>query len=242
MKVTYMRAGIFTTTIEKIISFGDASRHFRLRFPEGTEFDFRAGQFVNFMLELPDQEKIIKRPYSIASPPCWHGTLDFIWKRIEGGLVTNYLWNLKEGDSLKIQGPLGMFTTKTPLPETIVFISTGTGIAPFRAMAHELLENKATCKIWNIFGARYEDQILYRDEWEALAAKHPNFRNVFTVSRSKNWQGETQYVQFMLKKFIAPGPNTHIYICGLSAMIQEVRKMAEEMGFKKDRVFFEKYD
>ena len=238
-----MKAGIFTTTIEKIVDMGKDLRHFKLSFDPGTLFDFEAGQFVNILIAETPEHKAVKRPYSIASPPLWKGFFDLCWKRVDGGYVTNLLWTYKEGDKLQVQGPLGRFTAKQPLPKTVVFVSTGTGIAPFRSMIHVLLkENHPSLQIWNVFGNRYEDEILYKKEFEDLAAKHANFHNIFTVSRPVTWKGESQYVQFVLRKNIPCSPDTHIYICGLTSMIVEVQKTALEMGFAKEQVFFEKYD
>lgn len=238
-----MKAGIFTTTIQEMRDLGiQETRHFRIAFDPGNIFDFDAGQFVNILVPETSEHKAVKRPYSIASPPAWKGVLDLCWKRIEGGIATNYLWTLHQGDNLIVQGPLGRFTVKQPLPQTIIFVSTGTGIAPFRSMIHTLLQNQTPCEIWNIFGNRYDEDILYREEFEALARDYKNFHNVFTVSRPKNWKGETQYVQFMLKKYIPDPKDKHVYICGLTNMIQEVQKTALEMGFAKDQIFFEKYD
>lgn len=236
-----MPAGIFTTTIEEIKDLGvQDTRHFKLAFDPGSEFTFEAGQFINIMIDTP--EKLVKRPYSIDSPPEWKGFIDLCWKRVPGGLVTNMLWNMKQGDKLKIQGPLGRFVLKRPLPKRIAFVSTGTGIAPFRAMIHSLITEGADVEIWNIFGNRFEEDVLYQEEFEALAKKHPNLHNVFTVSRPKTWQGETDYVQFMLEKHVKTGADTHLYICGLSAMIEEVVKKAYEIGFTKEQIHYEKYD
>ena len=236
-----MRAGIFTTTIEEIRDLGlQETRHFRLRFDPDVHFEFDAGQFANILIQGP--EKLVKRPYSIASSPNWKGILDLCWKRIPGGFATEHLWQLKAGDKLQIQGPLGRFTPRRPLPKTIVFVSTGTGIAPFRSMIHDLLEKDESLQIWNIFGNRYEEDILYREEFEELASKHPNLKNVFTVSRPKTWTGETQYVQHMLKKYLLTTHHTHLYICGLSNMILDVENTALNMGFTKEQIFYEKYD
>ncbi len=238
-----MKAGIFTTKIEKVIDMGvQETRHFKLTFDPPVDFDFEAGQFVNIVADIDG--KTVKRPYSIDSPPHWKGYIDLCWKRVEGGLMTNHLWKFHEGEKLTVQGPLGRFTLKRPLPKTIIFVSTGTGIAPFRSMIHSLFNENASCEIWNIFGNRYVEDILYQEEFEKLAKEHKNFRNVFTVSRPKpgTWNGETQYVQFMLKKYIPDPKDKHIYICGLTNMINEVQKTALEMGFTKEQIFFEKYD
>ncbi len=240
-----MRAGIFTTTVEKIEDMGvQQTRHFKLAFDPGTVFDFDAGQFANILIPETPERKALKRSYSIASPPIWKGYFDLCVKLVPGGTATNFLWTLKEGDKLTIQGPLGRFTPREPLPKRIVFISTGTGIAPFRSMIHTLLDKKAPVEMWNIFGNRFVEDILYRKEFEDLAKNHSNLKNVFTVSRPKpgEWNGETEYVQHMLKKHIQTPADTHIYICGLTNMINEVNKMALEMGFVKEQIFYEKYD
>lgn len=236
-----MKAGIFNTTIEKIVELGiQDTRHFKLVFPPDVDFDFEAGQFVNILFESED--KPIKRSYSIDSPPHWKGYLDLCIKKVAGGKATSYLWTLKEGGTLKIQGPLGRFTIRRPLPKSIIYVSTGTGIAPFRSTIHTLLNEKANVEIWNIFGNRYDEDVLYQQEFEELAKKNPNFHNVFTVSRPKTWKGETQYVQFMLKKYCPDPKDKHIYICGLTNMINDVVNVATELGYAKEQIFFEKYD
>ena len=109
-------------------------------------------------------------------------------------------------------------------------------------MFHVLLDQKAPVQILNIFGNRFDEDILYKEEFEELARKHSNFKNVFTVSRPKAWKGETQYVQHMLKKYVTDPKDKHIYICGLTNMINEVNAVALEMGFTKEQIFYEKYD
>lgn len=239
-----MKAGIFSTRIEAIKDLGvQETRHFELVFEPGTAFDFEPGQFVNTMApSSEDKAKIIKRPYSIASPPFLKGHIDLVWKRVEGGFMTNYLWKLKEGDGLQIQGPLGRFTLKQPLPKRIAFVATGTGIAPFRAMVHELFKKGTDREIWLIFGNRYETDILYDEEWKELAKQRANFHYLPAISRPQQWKGEKEYVQKLLPKYLKTPADTHVYICGLTNMINEVQKTALEMGFTKEQVFFEKYD
>ncbi len=173
-----MKAGIFTTTIEKIISLGPDLKRFKLAFAPGTEFDFDAGQFASIILPGKEPGKTIKRAYSIASAPQWKGSIELCLKLVQGGYATNYMWQLKEGDTVQIQAPLGRFVPRQPLPKTLVYVSTGTGIAPFRSIYHDLLGKGTQVEIWNIFGNRYETEIIYKEEFEELALKHPNFKNV----------------------------------------------------------------
>jgi len=238
-----MKAGIFKTRIEKLLEMGvQDTRHFKLVFEPGTVFDFDPGQFVNLIAELPSSAKPVKRPYSIDSPPYEKGYIDLVWKRVEGGLMTNYLMTLKEGDALTLQGPLGRFGFKKPLPSRLVFVATGTGIAPFRSMIYQLFKDGTDRDVWLIFGNRYETDILYKEEWEKLAAEHRNFHFIPAVSRPQTWTGEKDYVQKLLPKYILSPQDTHLYICGLTNMINEVSKTAEGMGFSKEQILFEKYD
>ena len=83
------------------------------------------------------------------------------------------------------QGPFGDFILRPPLRDT-VFIASGTGIAPFRSMLHWLLaesDRHQGRKFWLLFGARREQDIYYREEFEHLAAEHANFHFLPTLSR-----------------------------------------------------------
>ena len=238
-----MKAGIFETRIEKILNLGvQDTRHFKLVFEPGIVFDFEPGQFVNIIAQPPSCEKPVKRPYSIDSPPYEKGYIDLVWKRVEGGLMTNYLMTLKEGEKLTIQGPLGRFGLKKPAAQRLVFVATGTGIAPFRSIIQQLFKDGTDHEVWLLFGNRYETDILYEAEWQGLAAGQTNFHYLPTVSRSQHWTGEKEYVQKLLAKTFRSADDTHLYICGLTNMIEEVQKTALEMGFAKDQIIFEKYD
>ncbi len=242
-----MRAAIFETIIEKVIPLGDDLRHFTLRFKPTDHWEHDAGQFINIIADdAPPLKngKILKRAYSIASWPSQPGTLEVFWKKVENGPMTSgYLIHKKEGDKLKIQGPLGHFTVKQPLPKTIYFVSTGTGFAPFRAMIYDLLEKKADVDLVNIYGNRYEDQVFYKDDLEKLAAANTRFKNIMTVSRPKTWKGETRYVQMILEGLLKQGDSAQVYICGLTDMILAVEKVAQAAGLKtKESIFYEKYD
>lgn len=240
-----MKAGIFNTRIEKVMVCGvQDTRHFKLVFEPGTVFDFDSGQFVNIIAQPPSCEKPIKRPYSIDSPPYENGYIDLVWKRVEGGLMTNHLMTLNVGDHLTIQGPLGRFGLKQPMAKHLVFVATGTGIAPFRSIIKQMFKDGTDQghDIWLLFGNRYETDVLYDEEWKELASKRSNFHYLPTVSRPKEWKGETAYVQLLLSKCISKVQDTHLYICGLTDMINAVQSKALEMGLAKEQIIFEKYD
>lgn len=91
------------------------------------------------------------------------------------------------------------------------------------------------------FGVRYEDEILYNDEWLDFAERHPKFHYIPTISRPKEWRGEVGYVQRKLQKYITSHDNRRVYVCGLVPMIEAVEKAAIEIGFDLKQIHFEKY-
>ena len=238
-----MPATLYPTTVEEIRELSFNTKHFKLRFQNSSLLPFKAGQFV--MLHVPDSKtgKIEKRPYSIASPPYEKGHIDLCLNRVEGGFMSNYLCDLKGGETLTVDGPYGKFLVREPIEKGVIFTATGTGIAPFRSQIFDLFRSgKAEGKeIWLVFGVRYENAILYEEEWKKLAAERPNFHYIQTVSRPQTWTGEKGYVQEKIKKYVQDPTGLDIYICGLPKMVDDVKATCLTMGFPKEKVHFEKY-
>ena len=234
------------TTVTQIRALTDTVKHFRFTFAPGGAFGFKAGQFLMLHVPKPGEASPVRRAYSIASPPHDTGAVELVVKRVDGGLASNYLFSLAEGTACAVDGPYGAFVLPTPLPQELIFICTGTGIAPFRAQIHTLFRQGTDATLTLIFGVRYEDEILYADEWRALAAAHPNFRFVPTISRPRNtpapWTGEVGYVQTKVAAHAPAGPEKAVFICGLWDMISAVETTCRELGYTKQQLHYERYD
>jgi len=232
------------TTLTEIRQLTPTVKHFRFTFDPGTPFDFKAGQFL--MLHVPkDGGAVVRRAYSICSPPHETGVAELVVKYVEGGLASRYFFSLTEGTRVTVDGPYGAFLLPHPLPKELLFVCTGTGIAPFRSQIPTLLRQGVDARLTLLFGVRYEDEILYEDEWRTLAAAHPNFRFIPTISRPRHtppWTGEVGYVQTKLATYCQPGPGTAVFICGLWAMISAVERTCLELGLAKRQIHYERYD
>lgn len=215
------------------------NKHFRCSYAGRETVEFAAGQFM--MVRLQKEGKLVKRAYSICSVPNHRDYVEFVITRVEGGFVSNWFHERKVGDPIELEGPYGHFVIQEPMGEEIVFACTGSGVAPFRSMIPVILSRNPQKPIWLLLGVRYEDQILYQNEFEALAKQFPNFHFVPTISRPKNWKGEVGYVQEKLKKYVTQPDGKQLYICGLPNMVDDVKKAAEEIGFPKEKVYYEKY-
>jgi NAD(P)H-flavin reductase len=214
-------------------------RHFLFEVPEVEQLHFKPGQFVSFQAVLGDK-KII-RPYSIASLPNGN-RFELCLNLVTDGHFSPHLFEMKAGDSVETGAPLGFFVVRNPNKEGI-FIATGTGIAPFRSMVPGYLSHPEAKTLTLLFGIRHESTIYYRDEFEQWAAQHPNFRFWPTLSRAESsWTGRTGHVQTYLQEAIGDRRDLDIHICGMKAMVDDVRAILKEMGFDRKQIIFEKYD
>lgn len=214
-------------------------RHFVFEVPEVREFYFVPGQFVSLTHNIGGRE--ITRPYSIASKPGGN-RFDLCLNLVEDGVFTPWLFSLRPGDEIETSAPLGYFVLRNPQRDAI-FVATGTGIAPVRSMLAAWLGQDDPRQLTLIFGVRHEHGLLYRGEFEELAGKHPNFRFWPTLSRpTPTWTGRTGHVQGHLLEAIGERRDMDVYICGLKAMVDDVRGLLKGMGFDRKQIVYEKYD
>ena len=213
---------------------------------------FEPGQFVT--MDLPIHEKRLKRwrSYSIANAPDGTKVLEFCIVKLEGGAASEYFFEeVKIGTTIRFKGPSGGFVLKNDIEEnTIVMICTGTGIAPFRSMLLDIVEQKKSFKnIHLIFGTRYTDGILYQKEWEQLSKDFPNFKFSVALSRveelpsTKDWDASKGYVHpIYMEKYKAIRPDIAFYLCGWSNMIDDaVANLIVKMGYDKSQIHYELY-
>ena len=230
----------YDAKVVKIVNLSSTVKHFVLDYAPDADTSFIAGQFM--MVHLEKDGKPHKKPYSIASSPSLPKKIELCIKKVEGGYVSTWFFGLKEGDILHTSLPYGVFTVKEPWQNDLIFVGTGTGIAPLRGMIQKLYEQKCDKQIWLVFGNRYETDILYDAEWRELEKKHKNFHFIPTVSRPQTWKGETAYVQEIIKKiFVGRSESLDFYGCGLVPMCQQLKASLIEMNIPKERIHFEQF-
>jgi ferredoxin-NADP reductase len=234
----------FEARVLRSVPLSEFTKHLELEVSGVGHFGFVPGQWLSVKAVTPDGEEMT-RAYSIASAPSENGHFAFCLNRVEEGYMSNYLCGLEEGATIKFQGPFGGFILRPPLHDT-VFIATGTGIAPFRSMLHWLLadpERHQGREFWLLFGARTEQDLYYKNEFEQLAAKHSNFHFMPTLSRApKDWKGLRGYVQQHLGKIVGMRTDMHAYVCGLDKMVKANRELLKSLGWDRTSIRYEKYD
>jgi ferredoxin-NADP reductase len=230
---------IYLTTLERIEVLTPSVRSFFLRLPPGQKLDFIPGQFIS--VHVTKEGKMIRKPYSIASPPIDPTLLELCIKRVEGGFVSNTLFSFSSGAAIPIDGPDGVFVLKNHFDSDLFFIGAGTGIAPLRSMIRWLFHAGFSREASLIFGVRNEKEILYEKEFRSLEEKHSNFHFIPTISRPVHWKGERGYVQEKLDAWIGNPDGKKVYLCGLPAMVNAVREKLKSIGFNRKEIAYEKY-
>ena len=234
-----MPASTFRAITEQIDVLSYNVRGFRFKLIEPPTLEFKAGQFI--ILNVPRDGKIVKRAYSIASSPHDPQAIELCIQHVEGGIASTYFWGLKEGQPVSISGPHGTFLLKEPLDYEPVFMATGTGVAPLRAMIKHLIRLNFPKPSWLLFGTRYEHSLLYESEFRSLANIRPNFHYIPTVSRPKDWHGETGHLQQTFQKYITDYANKEIYLCGWLEVVKAMCKDLEGFGVPKEKLHYEEW-
>lgn len=256
---------------------------FRIAFEgEGPDNDFEPGQFANLALmpppevqaadaalaeqgerRRPGRVKLVRRAYSIASPPREKRWLEFYIVAVEEGALTPRLFDLKVGDRLYMDTKFkGHFTLHdVPDQKNLVTVATGTGLAPFLSMYKQYKDTPGRFdKFVFIHGVRVEEDLGYRSELEQFAKDDPRVVYLPAVSRAQDDSGYTGYRGRVTAMFSdgtferATGaklnPQTdHVFLCGNPAMIDQLEaELVERDGFsvksprqKDGNLHFERY-
>lgn len=229
--------------IINIINESDIVKRFFIKVPDEVPFSFKAGQFI--MLNLPIDSKYTNRSYSIASAPSDDNIFELCIVINPNGVGTNFMWsNYKVGTKVQISKVLGKFQLPEVIDRDICFIGTGTGIAPLRSMAVDILNRGIPCKnIYMVFGNRWAKDVTYRSEFEALEKEFPNFKFIPVLSRdNEGWTGRKGYVHTIYEEIFSDKRPAYFYICGWADMLKEARHRLEAMGYDKKAIRFESYD
>ena len=205
----------------------------------------RAGQFCWVTMEK-DGEKF-RRPYSIASAP-WEREIALCVKKVPQGRVSGHIVEAEEGTTMDIFSPLGIFTLPRHEHKKILLIATGTGVAPYRSMLRALFkkhysgEGEDTAKeVTLLFGTKKEEEALYREEFEELAATHKNFDYLITLSREEKEGVRSGRVHAHLDECLQEPEETDVYICGLKDMVIEANHACQEKGVPRANIHEEIY-
>jgi len=209
----------------------------------------------------PHPEKLIRRAYSIASSSVARRYLEFYVTLVRSGALTPRLFMLNIGDRVHLGRKItGMFTLEgVPQECNVILFATGTGIAPYMSMVRTFLADSRRRRFAVVHGARHSWDLGYQSELVTLQRVQPRLYYVPIVSEPDQepvrWPGrvgccETVWTDRVIDRqwgFAVTPENTHIFLCGNPAMIQDMLRLLAQDGFREHskkspgQVHLEKY-
>ncbi len=218
--ITFYEKKIVPSKIDSIENLTKNVIKVTLRFPPTADFKFISGQYVNLI------KGSVKRSYSIANRTGDNSKLTFYIKRYENGLMSKYWFEeAKVNDLIRVEGPLGAFFYRKSDQSEIVFLATGTGVAPVKAIIEELENSTLNYSDKNflmIVGARNKEDFLWIPEIKG----NINFKYIPVLSRPKeDWKGAKGYVQNVLLEEEIDLSKAQVYACGSNEMIESARNL-----------------
>lgn len=199
-----------------------------LRFPPNQQLKFLPGQYVNLI------KGTIRRSYSIAGAK--NEKLSFFIKNYPDGTFSKYLFNdIKTNDLLRMHGPLGTFCYRENKVTHSIFLATGTGIAPIKAILDNLNQHPERVfdkKLHLFHGVRHAQDLILKPDYPNL-----NLKYYPCLSKEKNQDCYHGYIQDILIQQDLPLSESEVYACGSPQMIEESRQKLLEHGLP-ERLFY----
>jgi ferredoxin-NADP reductase len=192
------------------------------------------GQHVDIRLTGDDGYQA-QRSYSIASPP-EDELLTLTVELVDDGEVSPYLvGDLHIGDRFELRGPIGgyfVWTVATRGP--LWLLAGGSGIAPLMAMLRHRARRKVRAPALLLYSSRSLEDVIYREELDAMMRRDPNLRVVNTLTRKQpeGWMGHRGRIDkaLLAEACFPPEQNPKIYVCGPTPLVEDVSRLLVELG------------
>lgn len=206
----------------------------KFKLPTTASFEFIPGQYIDLIY------KGVRRSYSLARNSSLKNHFELHVRKVTNGAMSSLLFSdLSENQLMRIEGPKGTFFVRSG-NKPIVFLATGTGIAPVLAMVERLIEDEDPRKIHIYWGGRWKDD-FYLDLDRLIALKHNNICHTLVSSRENDWSKYKGYIQDALLQDFIDISGFEVYACGSPTMIESARNKLFNNGLPKDAFYYDAF-
>jgi ferredoxin-NADP reductase len=223
-----------------------STKTLRLGAVDGPLPPFSAGQYISVAVQHPEGWRT-SRPYSISSNPGDVQHWDITVRRQPHGLISTFLTTeVGVGHLLEVSGPEGEFTTcrLRDGDRPLVFIAGGSGITPCAPMIEQLLQTQPTQQLLLVYGSRSDEDIIFRQRLEALAA-HPRLAmHLIVAEASASWRDARGLVDEPTLRRCLAGvavAEARYFVCGPVGMRDSVDAALRQLGVPAHNVRSESY-
>jgi CDP-4-dehydro-6-deoxyglucose reductase len=194
-----------------------------LKLPANERLQFLPGQYVEFILKDGT-----RRSFSMANAPHDDEFVQLHVRHVPGGQFTDHVFNtMKERDILRFEGPLGSFFLREEGDKPILFVASGTGFAPIKAILEAAFRKGIERPMTLYWGGRRPKDLYMSALAEQWAREHPNFRYVPVISEAKPedaWTGRTGFVHHAVMQDVPDMSGHQVYACGVPIMVDSARR------------------
>lgn len=195
----------------------------QLKLPANEKLVFLAGQYIEFLLRDGS-----RRSFSMANAPHDAELVELHIRHVAGGQFTDHVFNkMKERDILRCEGPLGTFFLREDSEKPIVFVASGTGFAPIKAVI-EHMKHKGIARPATLYWGGRRPKDLYMNALaQQWAATIPGFKYVPVISDAApedGWTGRTGFVHRAVMQDFPDLSGHQVYACGVPVMVDSARK------------------
>jgi CDP-4-dehydro-6-deoxyglucose reductase len=210
--------------VQKIERLADDVIVLYLKLPANERLQFLAGQYIEFLLKDGS-----RRSFSMANAPHDDELVQLHVRHVAGGSFTDHVFGkMKERDILRFEGPMGTFFLREDSAKPIVFVASGTGFAPIKAVIENAFHKGVTRPMVLYWGGRRPKDLYLNELPLKWAAEHPGqFRYVPVISDGlpeDGWAGRTGFVhRAVMQDF--PDLSAHqVYACGVPIMVDSAKR------------------
>lgn len=206
-------------------------------FDPGPALHFLPGQYLTLGFRIDGEP--VERCYTISSPPTRPDRVTVTVKRVPGGVVSPWLHDhLRIGDRVAASGPFGRFSTAVHPADRYLFLTAGSGITPAMSMVRALCDAGSAAGVRFVHCARTPDDLIFRDELEALATRCGVLVTLLceTDSPAEVWHGHRGRLDLPTLLRVAPDLlGREVFTCGPAPFMAAVRGMLGDVGVDPTR-------
>ena len=227
--------------VSSSIQLGHDVMRILLNLPDRVEFNFLAGQYIDFLLK--DGRR---RSYSIANAPHDKGYIELHVRYVAGGEFAEYAFgNMPDKAMLRIEGPLGTFYLREDSDRPLIFMAGGTGFAPIKGLIEHSLEIGQTRPIHLYWGARAKRDLYMHALAQKWADTHPHIHYTPVLSEpmdGDNWDGRTGFVHDAIMDDFEDLSVFDIYAGGPPQMVNAGYDSFSTRGLEPDHYFSDSFE
>jgi CDP-4-dehydro-6-deoxyglucose reductase len=209
--------------VQKMERLTDDVMALHLKLPANEALNFLAGQYIEFLLKDGG-----RRSFSMANPPHDAELIQLHVRHVAGGQFTDHVFNkMKERDILRCEGPMGTFFLREESDKPIVFVASGTGFAPIKAVIEHMFHKGIERPMTLYWGGRRPSDLYMNELVASWAAAHARFKYIPVISNAlpeDNWSGRSGFVHQAAMQDFPDLSGYQVYACGVPIMVDSARR------------------